>query len=183
MDVPDWIKVIVSKLNINIFIFSCLVALLIYALLEIKFVWFLISLLACYLLSLGICRLISTCVQNSKQRKYFDERNRMRVQEEENIIKRYNTIFESLSDETKRILIELYRYKKPEGGTDCQRVLLYGTKLNREVSSVCCQLNNTFWNLELLQEINSIGSNIVTIDVFFLEVLKEKSKTFNGDDL
>ena len=107
----------------------------------------------------------------------------MRVQEEENIIKRYNTIFESLSDETKRILIELYRYKKPEGGTDCQRVLLYGTKLNREVSSVCCQLNNTFWNLELIQEINSMGSNIVTIDVFFLEVLKEKSKTFNGDDL
>jgi hypothetical protein len=99
--------------------------------------------------------------------------------EEEYKIREYNTIFESLSKDYKRILIDLYRFKKPEGGFENQRVLPFGTKLNGEVTSVCSQLNNTFWSLELLQVTNSIGSTIVMIDRYFYEVLKENSKTFS----
>lgn len=183
MEETNWISVLVNKLNINIFVFSCLVALLVYALTQIEFIWCLIIFCACYLVTLGTIRLINIYLLKRKNRKYIIERNEKIVQEEKETIMAYNTIFESLSDDYKRTLIELYRLKIPDGSYENERILQNGSNLKMKVSNICSQLNNAFWGVELIHEKNSIGSTIILIEKEFYLVLEEKSKTFKDIEL
>lgn len=183
MEETNWISALVNKLNINIFVFSCLIVLLVYALAQIKFIWCLIIFCACYLVTLGTIRLINIYQLKRENRKSIIERNEKIAQEEKETKMAYNTIFESLSDDYKRTLIELYRLKNPDGSYENERILQYGSTLRMKVSSVCNQLNNTFFGIELIHERNSIGSTIILIEKEFYLVLEEKSKTFKDIEL
>ena len=178
MEDTNWICTLVNKLNVNIFIVSSLVALLIYVLIGIELIWAIIILFACYLLTLGIIKLIDIYLIKRENRKYIKERNRKIAQEEQEKIMACNTIFESLSDEYKRTLIELFRYKKTEGGYVNERILPNGSNLQNRVSNLCHQLHNQFWDIDLIQEKCSIGSSIILINKELYLVLEEKSKTF-----
>lgn len=174
----DFIKPLIEKMETLETIISILVSLLFSVFVNNDIVWVAICFCTCYLLTISIKGIVKFC--KHKLGRMEDARQHdQRSIEEEYKIREYNTVFESLSKDYKRILIDLYRFKKPEGGFENQRVLPFGTKLNGEVTSVCSQLNNTFWSLELLQVTNSIGSTIVMIDRYFYEVLKENSKTFS----
>lgn len=174
----NWICTLLNKLNVNIFIFSSLVTLLVYVLIGIELIWTIITFFACYLLTLGIIKLIDIYLIKRENRKYLKERNRKIAQEEQEKIMIYNTIFESLSDEYKRSLIELYRLKNPDGSCVNERILQNGSNLNMRISNICNQLNNTFFGIDLIHERNSIGSTIVLIEKEFYLVLEKKSKTF-----
>lgn len=178
MEGTNWICTLVNKLDVNIFIFSCLVALLVYVFTEIELILFVIILFACYLLTLGIIKLVNLYNQKRENRKYTKECNRRIAQEEQEKIMACNTIFESLSDEYKRTLIELFRYKKTEGGYVNERILPNGSNLQNRVSNLCHQLHNQFWDIDLIQEKCSIGSSIILINKELYLVLEEKSKTF-----
>lgn len=178
MEDTNWICTLVNKLNVNIFIFSCLVALLVYVLIGIELIWAIIILFACYLLTLGIIKRINIYLIKRENRKYIKERNRKIAQEEQEKIMAFNTIFESLSDEYKRTLIELYSLKNPDGSCINERILQNDSNLKMKVSNICNQLNNTFFGIDLIHERNSIGTTIVLIEKEFYLVLEKKSKTF-----
>jgi hypothetical protein len=123
-------------------------------------------------------KLIDIYLIKRENRKYIKERNRKIAQEEQEKIMAFNTIFESLSDEYKRTLIELYRLKNPDGSCVNERILQNDSNLKMKVSNICNQLNNTFFGIDLIHERNSIGSTIVLIEKEFYLVLEKKSKTF-----
>ena len=178
MEETNWLCTLLKKLNINILIFSFLVALLVYALTGIEIIWSIIILCTCYLLTYGAIKGIGIYQIKSENRKYTKERNIRIAQEEQDKIRAYNTIFESLSNEYKRTLIELFRYKKTEGGYVNERILPNGSNLQNRVSNLCHQLHNQFWDIDLIQEKCSIGSSIILINKELYLVLEEKSKTF-----
>ena len=173
----DIIKSLIERMKTVETIISILVSLLFSVFINNDIVWVAICFFSCYLIVLCIEKLALYYKLKNAEKRYLKQQSQ-RSEEEEYAIRECNTIYESLSGDNKRILMDLYRYKKLEGGFENQRNLPLGIRLNGEVSSVCYQLNNTFWNLELLQLINSTGSTIVVINRYFYEVLKEKSETF-----
>ena len=176
------IKAIIEKVNLIVLLLSLAVSILLFKVWLHDLVWAAFAFCLAYPCIAGIHKLIVYGYaknKTEKQRKEKEAKQEQEKQEREKQAKaKFCTIFESLSEETQKGLIMLYRLPEPEGGfknsrilkEDCENFSLIQQSISMAMSpSVGCE--------QLIMK-DSPFNHIYYIELDFYKVLEEKSKTF-----
>lgn len=176
------IKAFIEKVNLIILLLSLAVSILVYNVWIPHFLWAVFAFCLAYPCIAGIHKLIVYGYaknKTEKQRKEKETKQKQEEQEREKQAKaKFCTIFESLSEETKKGLIMLYRLPEPEGGLKNSRILKENCEnFSLIQQSISMAMSPTVGCEKLIMK-DSPFNHIYYIELDFYKVLEEKSKTF-----
>lgn len=176
------IKALIEKINLIVSLLSVAVAILIYKIWLPDILWAVFAFSLAYCLIAGVHKLIVHLYKEycaKKEVKKYNAKKAKEKQEKEEHTKAYLcTIYESLSDDTKKGLIMLYRLPIPKDGVLNARIVDMNNEEHQLIWSYVCKAYSIIIGNNTLVWRDSILNQIIHIDPDFYKVLEEKSKTF-----
>lgn len=181
------IKALIEKVNLIVLVLSLAVSIFVFKVWLTDLVWAAFVFCLAYPCITGIHKLIVHQYKEHQAKASIEKRNAQIEKEkqakEEQTKAHLCTIYESLSSDTKKGLIILYRLAEPEGGFKNSRILNKDNENYQFIWSAICDIYTRNFNNPYVYKEDMLNQSIIHIAPDFYKVLEEKSKTFNNDDL
>lgn len=175
------IKAFIEKVNLIVLLLSLAVGILIFKVWS-DWLWAGFAFCLAYPCIAGIHKLIVYQYKEHQAKASIEKRNAQIEKEkqakEEQTKAHLCTIYESLSSDTKKGLIILYRLAEPEGGFINSRILNKDNENYQFIWSAICDIYTRNFNNPYVYKEDMLNQSIIHIDPDFYKILEEKSKTF-----